>query len=162
MGPSLIFAYFSPHVSTFLRVLKLPVPPSQPQLPRYHSMNPGFIPRLQLGVIASMECLVCPLHPHTTDNQQWKYMSRLVLMVFHHRVNSSSRSATETRSDKLLPDVYLKTFTRPLNANRWCLEAKFQSQISPLLMITTWPRDLSFVSVGTLEWCCLSEIFMLL
>lgn len=97
MGPSLIFAYFSPHVSTFLRVLKLPVPPSQPQLPRYHSMNPGFIPRLQLGVIASMECLVCPLHPHTTDNQQWKYMSGLVLMVFHRRVNSSSRSATDTR-----------------------------------------------------------------
>lgn len=164
MGPSLIFAYFSPHVSTFLIVLRLPVPPSQPQLPRYHSANPGFIPCLQLGIIASVECLVCPPHPHTTDNQQWKYMSGLVLMVFRSRVNSSGRSASDTQRHGRISfyQTFISRPSRPLNANRWCLEAKFQSQISPLLLITTWPRDLSFVSGDRLERCCLSEIFMVL
>lgn len=104
------------HISTFLRVLRLPVPPSGAQLPRYHSANPSFIPRLQLGVIASMECLVCPLHPHTTDNQQWKYMSGLVLMVFRSRANSSSRSATDARRHGGI--IFYRTFifTRPLSA----------------------------------------------
>lgn len=97
MGPTLILVYFSPNVSTFLGVLGLPFPPSQPQVPRYHSANAGFIPCLQLGIIASLECLVCLLRPHTTDNQQWKYMSGLVLMVFPSRVNSSGRSAADTR-----------------------------------------------------------------
>lgn len=80
-----------------MKKTSLPVPPTQPQLPRYHSANPGFIPRLQLGIIARMECLVCPLHPHTTDNQQWKYTPGLVLMVFCSRVNSSHRSGTDTQ-----------------------------------------------------------------
>lgn len=50
----------------------------------------------------------------------------------------------ETWSDKVLPDVYLGTLPRPLSTNRWRLETKVQSQISPLFLIMSWPRDLSF------------------
>lgn len=61
---SLIFPHFTQCI----------VPPSHSQLPRYHSTHPDFIPHLQFGFNASLECLVCPqAHPnspstHTINN----------------------------------------------------------------------------------------------
>lgn len=164
MGPSLIFAYFSPHVSTFLIVLRLPVPPSQPQLPRYHSANPGFIPCLQLGIIASVECLVCPPHPHTTDNQQWKYMSGLVLMVFRSRVNSSGRSASDTQRHGRI-SFYQTFISRPsqgpsmqtggawkLSSNHrfhLCSWSRPDPETFPLYRVTGW----NGVAFQKYSWC---------
>lgn len=169
MGPSFNFSYFSPNVSMFSRVLRVPAPPCQLQLPRYHSANPGFFPRLQLGVIASVECLVCPLYSHTTDSQQWKYMSGLVLMVFRSGVNSNGRSDTDTRRHGRI-SFYPTFISRPLEApsmqtgGAWKLSSNHgfhpSSWSQPDPMMTPPPTPLSFVLGGTLEWCCLSEIFM--
>lgn len=162
MGPSLIFAYFSPHVSTFLIVLRLPVPPSQPQV----SLSESWLYPLSSISHYCQRGMPGMSSPSTHNRQSTMKVHVGACADGFPQQSEFQRKVClwypETWSDKLLPDVYLKTFTRPLDANRWCLEAKFQSQISPLLLITTWPRDLSFVSGDRLEWCCLSEIFMVL
>lgn len=97
-----------------------------------------------------MECLVCPLHPHTTDNQQWKYMSTLALMVFCSRVNSSSRSGTDTRRHGRIR-FYQAFISRPFwgPTSRWCLESQWPLQISPLVAVTSRLRDRSFATCDT-------------
>lgn len=97
-----------------------------------------------------MECLVCPLHAHTTDNQQWKYMSRLVLMVFCSRVNSSCRSGTDTRRRGRIR-FYQAFISRPFRgpSSRWSLESQWPLQISPLVAVPSRPRDSSFATGDT-------------
>lgn len=146
MGPSLIFAYFSPYVSTFLRVpcSTFSAPAAQVSLSKSWLYPLSSIRRYCQRGMPGMSS------PSTHNRQStMKVHVRACADGFPQQGEFQRQVChwyTETWSE-LLADVYLKTFPRPLNANRWRLEAKFRPQISPLLLIMTSPGE-PFLCMG--------------
>lgn len=71
-------------------------------------------------------------------------------MVFWSRVNSSGRSGADTRRHGRIR-FYQAFISRPFRgpSSRWCLESQWPLQISPLVAVTSRPRDRSFVTGDT-------------
>lgn len=152
-----------------------PVPAAQVSLNTslpYPSPHPHPHP-LQLGFIASWECLVCPQtrpfspSTHTHDRQStmqvhawtctdgFQQRSEFPQQAWHDACRHGQIGLNPTASLAQALSAFAVT------VSRWCLEAKFQSDISPLLTLpTSSPTGLSFESGGTEESCCLFEIFM--